>query len=108
VGLKLAPVLLVAGLGGGLVIAPNITLSLEEVKPAQAGAGGGLLQTAQRVGSAIGVAIVLALFFERVRSSDGDFADALSYSLHVTIGFVVVALVMGLLDLVRRARVTSR
>ena len=104
VGLKLAPVLLLAGLGGGLVITPNITLSLDEVEPARAGAGGGLLQTAQRVGSAIGVAIVLALFFERVRSSDGDFADALSYSLHVTIGFVLVALAMGLLDLLRRAR----
>ncbi|WP_197983838.1 MFS transporter [Aeromicrobium sp. CFBP 8757] len=104
VGLKLAPVLLLAGLGGGLVIAPNITLSLDEVDPTRAGAGGGLLQTAQRVGSAIGVAIVLALFFERVRSSDGDFADALSYSLHVTIAFVLVALAMGVADLVRRAR----
>ncbi|WP_208430694.1 MFS transporter [Aeromicrobium yanjiei] len=104
IGLKLAPLLLLAGLGGGLVISPNITLSLDEVDPARAGAGGGLLQTAQRVGSAIGVAIVLALFFERVRSTDGDFADALSYSLHVTIAFIVFALVMGVLDLVRRAR----
>jgi predicted MFS family arabinose efflux permease len=104
VGLKLAPVLLLAGLGGGFVITPNVTLSLDEVEPSRAGAGGGLLQTAQRVGSAIGVAIVLALFFERVRSSRGDFADALSYSLHVTMGFVVAALVLGVLDLVRRAR----
>jgi EmrB/QacA subfamily drug resistance transporter len=104
VGLKLSPVLLLAGFGGGLVISPNITLSLDEVEPARAGAGGGLLQTAQRVGSAIGVAIVLALFFERVRSSRGDFADALSYSLHVTIGFVLVALLLGIADLARRAR----
>ena len=104
VGLKLAPLFLLAGLGGGLVITPNITLSLSEVDPLRAGAGGGLLQTAQRVGSAIGVAIVLALFFERVASTKGNFADALSYSLHVTIGFVLVALVLGLLDLVRRSR----
>jgi EmrB/QacA subfamily drug resistance transporter len=104
VGLKLAPVLLLAGLGGGLVISPNITLALDEVEPTRAGAGGGLLQTAQRVGSAIGVAVVLALFFERLRSSGGDFAEALSYSLHVTIGLVVVALVLGIADLVRRAR----
>jgi len=104
VGLKLAPILLVAGFGGGLVITPNITLSLDEVDPARAGAGGGLLQTAQRVGSAIGVAIVLALFFERVRSSDGDFADALTYSLHVTIAFILAALALGIADLVRRAR----
>lgn len=104
VGLKLAPILLLAGVGGGLVITPNITLSLGEVDPARAGAGGGLLQTAQRVGSAIGVAVVLALFFERVRSSDGDFADALSYSLHVTIALIVIALVLGVADLLRRAR----
>jgi EmrB/QacA subfamily drug resistance transporter len=104
VGLKLAPVLLLAGLGGGLVIAPNITLSLAEVEPAKAGAGGGLLQTAQRVGSAIGVAVVLALFFERIASTKGDYAAAMSYSLHITIGFLLVALVMGVVDLVRRIR----
>jgi EmrB/QacA subfamily drug resistance transporter len=108
VGLKLAPLFLLAGLGGGLVISPNITLSLDEVDPARAGAGGGLLQTAQRVGSAIGVAVVLALFFERVASTDGDFAAALSYSLHVTIAFVLAALGMGLADLLRRARSTKR
>ena len=107
VGLKLAPILLLAGIGGGLVITPNITLSLSEVDPARAGAGGGLLQTAQRVGSAIGVAVVLALFFERVRSSDGDFADALSYSLHVTIALVLIALALGVADLVRRSRGVS-
>jgi EmrB/QacA subfamily drug resistance transporter len=104
VGLKLAPLFLLAGLGGGLVISPNITLSLDEVDPARAGAGGGLLQTAQRVGSAIGVAVVLALFFERVASTKGDFAEALSYSLHVTIGFVLVALALGVADMVRRVR----
>ncbi|MBC7630213.1 MAG: MFS transporter [Flavobacterium sp.] len=104
VGLKLAPLFLLAGLGGGLVITPNITLALSEVEPARAGAGGGLLQTAQRVGSAIGVAIVLALFFERVASSRGDYAAALSYSLHVTISFVLIALAFGLADVVRRAR----
>lgn len=105
VGLKLAPALLLAGLGGGLVITPNITLSLTEVEPSKAGAGGGLLQTAQRVGSAIGVAVVLALFFGRVASTKGDYAQALSYSLHVTIGFVLVALLLGVLDLIRRARI---
>ena len=60
VGLKLAPALLLAGLGGGLVITPNVTLTLAEVDPRRAGSGGGMLQTAQRVGSAIGVALVLA------------------------------------------------
>ena len=102
VALWLAPALFAAGVGGGMVISPNITLALAEVDPVRAGAGGGLLQTAQRVGSALGVAIVLALFFERVASTDGDYAAALSYSLRVTLGFIVVALLMGLADTVRR------
>lgn len=101
-GLKLAPALLLAGLGGGLVISPNVTLSLEEVDVARAGAGGGLLQTAQRVGSAIGVAVVLAIFFDAATASGGDLAEALSVSLRTTIGLVLVALLLALLDLRRR------
>jgi predicted MFS family arabinose efflux permease len=107
IGLKLVPILLLAGAGGGTVIAPNITLALDEVNPERAGAGGGLLQTAQRVGSAIGVAVVLAQFFDRVASTHGDFADAFSVALHTTIGLVVVALVLGIVDLVRRQRTDS-
>jgi EmrB/QacA subfamily drug resistance transporter len=104
VGITLAPILLCAGAGGGLVISPNVTLSLEEVDPARAGSGGGLLQTAQRVGSAIGVALVLAQFFDRVAATHGDFADAFSVALHTTIGLVAVALVLAVVDQLRRRR----
>ncbi len=102
VGLKIAPLLLLAGIGGGLVISPNVTLTLDEVDPARAGAGGGLLQTVQRVGSAIGVAVVLAQFFDRLAGTRGDFAEAFSSALHTTIALVAVALLLGLADLVRR------
>ena len=81
VGLKLAPLLLLAGFGGGLVISPNVTLTLAEVDPRRAGSGGGMLQTAQRVGSAIGVAVVLAQFFAALATSAGDYGAALSVSL---------------------------
>ncbi len=102
VGLKLAPAFLVAGFGGGLVISPNVTLTLAEVDPRRAGSGGGMLQTVQRVGSAIGIAVVLAQFFTRLASTDGDYAEALSTSLHTTIGLIVAALGFALADLVRR------
>ena len=69
----LAP-LLVAGLGGGLVIAPNQALTLGEVPVEQAGTAGGLLQTGQRVGSAVGIAAVGSAFFSGVASSRGDYA----------------------------------
>jgi EmrB/QacA subfamily drug resistance transporter len=104
VGIKLAAPLLLAGIGGGLVISPNVTLTLSEVDPRHAGSGGGMLQTAQRVGSAIGIAVVLAQFFSVLRSEHGDFTAALSTSMHTTVGFVILALVLGLVELVVPAR----
>src|SRR4051812_6578514 len=103
VGLKLAPAFLRAGLGGGFVVTPNVTLTLAEVDPAEAGSGGGMLQTAQRVGSAIGVAVILAQFFASLGSTHGDYGEALSISLRTTIGAVVVALVFAVADLLRRS-----
>lgn len=48
--------LLLAGLGNGLVIAPNQDFVLAAVPPGQAGTAGGALTTAQRLGAAIGIA----------------------------------------------------
>jgi hypothetical protein len=43
--------LLIAGLGGGLVISPNLTLTLSQVPVERAGSAGGVLQTsADRIG----------------------------------------------------------
>jgi len=55
--------LLVAGLGGGSVITPNQALSLAEVDSAGGSTAGGTLQTAQRVGSALGAAVISAVFY---------------------------------------------
>jgi len=102
VGAWLIVPLAVTGFGGGLVISPNVTLTLAEVDVRRAGSGGGMLQTAQRVGSAIGVAVVLAQFFSKLASTHGDFAKALSLGLRTTIGLVAAALVLGLVDLLTR------
>ncbi|GAB3925465.1 MFS transporter [Microlunatus endophyticus] len=107
VGLKLAPALLLTGLGGGMVVSPNVTLTLADVDPVHAGTGGGMLQTTQRVGSAIGVAVVLAQFFSRLGQTRGDFAGAFSHAMHTTIGLVLAALLLALIDLLRR-RVRQR
>ena len=47
--LRAAPALLLAGLGGGAVVAPNLTLTLADVPPRMGGAAGGALQTGQRI-----------------------------------------------------------
>ncbi|GAA1915378.1 MFS transporter [Nocardioides hwasunensis] len=58
----LAPALFVAGVGGGGVISPNITLTLAEVPPRMGGAAGGALQTGQRIGSALGAALLMTVY----------------------------------------------
>jgi hypothetical protein len=54
--------LLLAGLGGGLVISPNQTLTLSQVPVRRAGSAGGVLQTGQRIGSAAGIAVTGSVF----------------------------------------------
>jgi len=47
--------LLVLGVGQGLVVSPNQTLSLADVPLEYAGAAGGILQTGERIGASIGI-----------------------------------------------------
>ncbi|MEV7278956.1 MFS transporter [Streptomyces sp. NPDC093111] len=99
----LAPLLL-AGLGSGLVISPNQTLTLSEVPVHQAGSAGGTLQTGQRVGSAIGIAAVGSVFFDRV-AQDG-WAAAYDHGLLVSIAFVAASLAAALADVAAGRRAT--
>jgi len=121
--IALSACLLVAGAGTGLVISPNQTLTLAEVPTEVAGVAGGVLQTGQRVGSAMGVALVSAIFFSGIASAGGGrpggaggtppaavqslFGDALSSGLRVSLGLVVLALVLALVDLRRRRNSAS-
>ncbi|UQU68589.1 MFS transporter [Couchioplanes caeruleus] len=95
--------LLVAGLGSGLVISPNQTLTLSEVPVRRAGSAGAVLQTGQRIGTALGIAVVGAVFFNRLAANGGSWSLAFRTALLVTITFVVVALAAALAD-VRAAR----
>ncbi len=90
--------LLVAGIGSGLVISPNQTLTLAEVPVERAGSAGAVLQTGQRIGTAVGIAVVGAVFFNRLAAADGTWSSALRTALLVTIGLVLVALAAALAD----------
>jgi EmrB/QacA subfamily drug resistance transporter len=97
--------LLVAGLGGGMVTSPNITLTLQNVPVRMAGAAGGALQTAQRIGAAIGAA-VLATIYYHVLTSTHDFAAAVSGTLLCAAALMLLALLIAVTDLARhRSRV---
>jgi EmrB/QacA subfamily drug resistance transporter len=100
VGWALVAPLIVAGSGSGLVIAPNQALTLAEVPPAASGSAAGVLQTGQRVGSAIGIAAVGTAFFAALAPTqpEGGFATAIEHALWICAGVVAVALVLSVVD----------
>ncbi|RMI36041.1 MFS transporter [Actinomadura harenae] len=91
--------LLFAGVGSGLVISPNQTITLSEVPYQQGGSAAGVLQTGQRVGTAVGIACVGAVFFATVAGTGGNWAEAFRDGLLVVLAFVLAAFAMSLFDL---------
>jgi len=98
VALWMALPLLIACLGSGLVISPNLTLTLSRVPVERAGSAGGVLQTGQRIGSAAGIAITGMVFYDQLASSQGDFALAFRDGLVSIAAFVAAALALVLAD----------
>jgi EmrB/QacA subfamily drug resistance transporter len=94
--------LLIAGLGGGLVISPNLTLTLSQVPVERAGSAGGVLQTGQRIGTAAGIAVVGSVFYNQLASSHGDYASAFRHAIVSIAAFAVAALALALADALTR------
>ncbi|MGV9295684.1 MFS transporter [Amycolatopsis sp. NPDC003676] len=94
----LAAPLFVGGFGSGLVISPNSTLALEEVPPVEGGTAAGVLQTGQRIGSAVGTALGGSLFFGELGRSHGDYHSATALGLMGSTALVVLALLFGVVD----------
>jgi EmrB/QacA subfamily drug resistance transporter len=99
--------LLVAGLGGGMVVSPNTTLTLESVPAGMAGAAGGALQTAQRIGAAIGTALLATVYYHGLTDSGRDFPAAVSDALLCTAGLMLLALAIAVAELIGRRRTPS-
>ena len=95
--------MLVGGLGGGLVISPNVTMTLREVPVEMAGSAGGALQTGQRFGAAIGTATLPALFYLVLGSAGHDFRAAVTVALGAAALGVAAALVMAVVEVRREA-----
>nr|WP_062337093.1 MFS transporter [Herbidospora sakaeratensis] len=91
--------LLLSGLGSGLVISPNQTLTLSQVPVGRAGSAGGVLQTWQRIGSAAGIAAVGAVYFAHLATSRGNWAESFQVAMLTSAAFVVAALLVALYDL---------
>ncbi|MEX0427189.1 MFS transporter [Nocardioides sp. DS6] len=90
------PALLVAGLGGGAVVSPNMVLSLDQVPPRMGGAAGGALQTGQRIGSSVGAALMMTVYtFAGLHVAE---SQALRIALLSAVLLLLAALVMAVRD----------
>lgn len=94
----IGPTMLLAGLGGGLVISPNITMTLRCVPVATAGAAGGALQTGQRIGAAIGTAALPGAFYAVLAATGQDYRAAMAVALAAAVLAVTVALVVAVVE----------
>ncbi|WOF21739.1 MFS transporter [Microbacterium betulae] len=110
----MAGVMVVGGLGGGMVISPNQTLTLADVPPSQGGVAGAIGQLGQRIGTAIGTAVGLSLFYATIFREEGEkpalevYHDAYATGLIAVALFGAAALALALLDLGGRRRAPRR
>jgi MFS family permease len=90
-GWHLVAPLLVAGVGSGLFIAPNIDFIVATVNPEDAGAASGVIGTMQRVGSAIGIAIIGTILFGTLHFPASPDAVALAFGHSATLAMAASA-----------------
>lgn len=76
------------GLGQGSTISPNQTLTLAEVPISYASSSGAIMQTGQRIGTSVGIAVITALVF--------GLQPGLGWSLAVVTGMASIALIVSL------------
>jgi len=84
-GWQLVAPLFIAGLGSGFFIAPNIDFIVATVDPGDAGAASGVIGTTQRVGSAIGIAIIGTILFGTLHFPASPDAVALAFGHSATL-----------------------
>lgn len=94
------------GAGQGCVVSPNTTLTLQAVDPRQGGVAGGLMSLGQRIGTAVGTALVPGVLFA-VLDAGQSWSVAFRTALLTIVALATVALAVSVVDL-RRERRTPR
>jgi EmrB/QacA subfamily drug resistance transporter len=99
-GWELAGPLLAAGLGSGMVIAPNQDFVMAYVPLREAGTASGTLSAAQRIGSAIGIAVIGTVLFGTLSARPGPdglaraFTHSAQLAMLASVAFVLIALLL--------------
>ncbi|GAA4235918.1 EmrB/QacA subfamily drug resistance transporter [Streptosporangium album] len=91
---RLAPALLVTGLGSGLVMGPYFQIALSGVDPHETGSASGTLTALQQLGAALGVALLGTVFFGAL---GGDPTVAAQHTFWVVAGMVALTFLTGFL-----------
>ncbi len=93
--LLIAP-FIIAGAGNGLVIAPIQDFVIASVERQRVGTASGIFSTAQRIGSAIGIAVLGSIFFMVIRhdhsGSAASFVNAATITAYINIALIFIAL----------------
>jgi hypothetical protein len=97
----LAVPLVLAGIGSGLFIAPNAQFIVATVDRSEAGSAAGVISVMQRVGSAIGIAVIGSVLFGSLTITSPDpaavgraFVDAAANAMAVSALFALAAFVL--------------
>lgn len=94
------------GLGQGSVISPNQTLTLAEVPLDYAGSSGAIVQTGQRIGTSVGIALITALVFGLLPHT--SWPTAISIGFLAIISIILLALYIAVYDLKQRRLIRAR
>ena len=100
----LALPLTLMGLSNGMTISPNQTLTLNSVDPRYGGVAGGILQLGQRVGAALGTAMIPGIIFSLTESGT-EWLEAFTIALVFIMVLTLAAMGVSVLD---RAREKSQ
>jgi len=97
----LLPPLFIAGVGSGLFIAPNVLFIVATVDRSEAGGASGVVGVMQRVGSAVGIAVIGSVFFGTLSVTGPGkaalataFTHSATMAMAVSAGFSVLALIL--------------
>ncbi|MGP4994332.1 MFS transporter [Glutamicibacter ardleyensis] len=83
------------GLAQGFIISPNQTLTLMEVPLENSGSAGGLMQTSQRIGTAVGIAVITAIFYGVNHLSGWTNAMSLSFAAIALLVLITMCVAIG-------------
>lgn len=95
----------VIGISQGFTVSPNQTLTLNAVDPRYGGVAGGILQTGQRIGQAVGTAVIPGILFTLTEHA-GSWITAFTAAMAVIAVMVALAIVVSVIDR-RRERVAA-